>query len=210
MPLPASTPRWRRRADARPEEILEAALKEFTDRGFDAARVEDIAKRAGLSKAAVYLYFPSKTSLLEALIEARVAPLARQAEAIAGAGGEDPLAALRLIARTAAHRLKDPNVFAVPRLIIGLSPRFAGIVDYYRNNVVRRAKGALEGLLSAAMRQGAIREIDVAAVARAFIGPILFEAMWTHVLRGEGGPGDPETLVNQHFDILLNGLEPRA
>jgi len=207
---PRIGPRWRRRAEARPEEILEAALGEFTQRGFDAARMEDIARRAGISKAAIYLYFPSKTALLEALIEARVAPLARQTEAIANAGADDPLGTLKLIARTAAHRLRDPAVVAVPRLIIGLSARFPEIVDYYRVNVVSRARAALEALLRAAMGKGAIRDVDVAAVTRAFIGPIFFEAMWIHVLRGESALADPEGLIDKHFDILLNGLEPRA
>ena len=65
-------PRWRRRADERPDEILDAALEEFTDRGFDATRVEDIAARAKISKAGVYLYFDRKEDILRALIEREV------------------------------------------------------------------------------------------------------------------------------------------
>ncbi len=65
---PKGAGKWRRRAEARPDELLDAALDEFIARGFDAARVEDIAKRAGLSKGAVYLYFKSKEEVLRALI----------------------------------------------------------------------------------------------------------------------------------------------
>lgn len=203
-------PRWRRRAEARPEEILEAALAEFTERGFEAARMEDIGKRAGLSKAGVYLYFPSKMALLEALIEARVSPLANQAQTLAQAGQADPLGAMRLLARVAAARLSDPNVFAVPRLVIGLSGRFPQIADYYRTHVVEKARGALEALIEAAIAKKQIRPVEKHAVVRAFIGPMFFEAMWTHVLRGESALADPEKLVEQHFDILLSGLELRA
>src|SRR5215468_2060324 len=110
----ASGGRWQRRAEARPEEILEAALAVFTEAGFDAARMEDVAQRAGLSKAGVYLYFPSKTALLQALIEAKVAPLARLAETIAVFGADDPLAALRMLATAAALKLGEPQTFAVP------------------------------------------------------------------------------------------------
>ncbi len=202
--------RWRRRAEARPEEILEAALGEFSDRGFDAARMEDIGRRAGLSKAGVYLYFPSKQALLEALIEARVSPLAAQAQSMADAGRDDPLGALRLLARVAAHRVGDPNLFAVPRLVIGLSGRFHEIADYYRTHVVEKARRALETLIEAAIAKGQIRAVAKDAVVRAFIGALFFEAMWTHVLRGESALHDPEKLIEQHFDILLNGLEPRA
>ncbi|MGE0740084.1 MAG: TetR/AcrR family transcriptional regulator [Hyphomonadaceae bacterium] len=206
----STSPRWRRRADARPDEILDAALAEFTARGFDAARMEDIAKRAGISKAAIYLYFPSKMAVLEALIEAKVSPLARQVQHLSDAGRADPLMALRTLATAAAHLLSDPNLFAVPRLVIGLSGRFPEIADYYRTHVVALARAALESLVQAAMDQGAIRQIDKQAVVRAFIGPLFFEAMWTHVLRGESALGDPQNLITSHFDILLNGLEHRA
>ena len=203
-------PRWRRRAEARPEEILEAALAEFTERGFEAARMEDVGKRAGISKAGVYLYFPSKMALLEALIEARVSPLANQAQTLAKAGQADPLGTLRLLARVAAARLSDPNVFAVPRLVIGLSGRFPQIAEYYRTHVVEKARGALETLIEAAIAKKQIRDVPKGAVVRAFIGPMFFEGMWLHVLRGESALSDPEKLVEQNFDILLNGLERRA
>jgi len=206
-PMP---PRWRRRAEARPEEILDAALAEFTDRGFEAARMEDIAKRAGLSKAAIYLYFPSKMALLEALIEAKVAPLARQAQTLSAAGAADPLTALRMLATVAAARMADPKMIAVPRLIIGISGRFPEIAEYYRTHVVAKARGALEALVEAGIASGKIRQVDTNAVVRAFIGPLFFEAMWTHVLGGETALGDPQKLIEQQFDVLLNGLEPRA
>lgn len=203
-------PRWRRRAEARPEEILEAALAEFTERGFEAARMEDIAKAAGLSKAAIYLYFPSKMALLEALIEAKVSPLAHQAQKLAEAGEADPAMALRMLATAAAFRMGDAKVFAVPRLVIGLSGRFPEIAEYYRTHVVEKARAALERLIDAGKAKGVFRNVDTQATARAFIGPLFFEAMWTHVLRGESAFGDPQKLIDSQFDILLNGLEHRA
>jgi AcrR family transcriptional regulator len=203
-------PRWKRRAEARPEEIVDAALAEFTERGFEAARMEDIAKAAGISKAAIYLYFPSKVALLEALIEAKIGPIARQAETLAAAGHADPVTALRMMANVAAHRIADPKLLAVPRLVIGLSGRFPEIADYYRTHVAEKARTALESLIAAGIAKGVIRDVDVRAVARAFIGPLFFEAMWTHILRGDSTLSDPQRLIEQHFDILLNGLEPRA
>jgi len=203
-------PRWRRRAEARPEEILDAALEEFTARGFEAARMEDIAKRAGLSKAAIYLYFPSKVALLEALIEAKVGPLAKGVQTLSLSGAADPLMALRMMATMAAHRIADPGLFAVPRLVIGISGRFPEIAKYYREHVVEKARGALENLIEAAIAKGQIRLVDTNAVVRAFIGPLFFEAMWTHVLNGETALNEPQKLIEQQFDVLLSGLEPRA
>lgn len=203
-------PRWKRRAEARPEEILDAALSAFTERGFEAARMEDIAKAAGLSKAAVYLYFPSKMAVLEALIEAKVAPLAAQVQQLSAAGLANPMAALRALATLAAHRVADPSIFGVPRLVLGLSGRFPEIADYYRTHVVEKARAALETLVQAGIDQGVFRKVDPRAATRAMIGPLFFEALWTHVLRGESALHDPQTLIDHHFDILLNGLEQRA
>ncbi|MDX2274012.1 MAG: TetR/AcrR family transcriptional regulator [Hyphomonadaceae bacterium] len=203
-------PKRPRRAEARPEEILEAALEEFNAHGFDAARVEDIASRAGISKGGVYLYFPSKLALLKALIEAKVLPIAQGAAALAEAGKENPLQALRLIGQVAAVQLADARVMAVPRLVISVSGRFPEIAEFYHAHVVRQARGALEQLIGRAMELGQMRRADVKAATRAFIGPLLFEAMWTHILKGETALDDPAKLIESQFDILLNGLELRA
>jgi len=172
--------------------------------------MEDIASAAGISKAAIYLYFPSKMAVLEALIEAKVAPLARQVQTLSAAGLANPMLALRTLATLAAHRIGDPAIFAVPRLVIGLSGRFPEIADYYRTHVVEHARAALESLVQAGVAQGVFRTVDPRAATRAMIGPLFFEAMWTHVLRGESVLDDPQKLIEQHFDILLNGLEHRA
>jgi AcrR family transcriptional regulator len=199
-------PRWKRRSEARPEEILDAALEEFTERGFDAARMEDVAKRAGLSKAGVYLYFESKEALLRALIDAKIAPIAAQGEAIARAGAADPAMALRLLATGAVMRLNDPKIVAIPRLVIGLSARFPELAEFYRTHVAERARAALEALIAAGVAKGVFRDVDPRAAARAFIGPIFFEAMWTHILGGESGLGDPQKLVDSHLNLLFEGL----
>lgn len=204
-------PRWQRRADARPDEILNAALEEFTAKGFDAARMEDIAKTAGLSKAGVYLYFESKEALLKALIEAKVSPIAQQAGAIAAAGAADPLGALRLITQMAATHFADLAVFAVPRLVVGLSGRFPEIAEYYRVHVAEVARDALERMIQAGVDRGLFRaDINVKVIARAFMGPLLFEALWMHVLQGKASLDDPAALVESHLKLLLEGLEKRA
>lgn len=206
-----SSPRWQRRADARPDEILNAALEEFTAKGFDAARMEDIARTAGLSKAGVYLYFESKEALLKALIEAKVSPIAQQAGAIAAAGSADPLGALRLITQMASTRFADPAVFAVPRLVVGLSGRFPEIAEYYRVHVAEVARDALERMIQAGVDRGLFRaDINVKVIARAFMGPLLFEALWMHVLQGKASLDDSTLLVESHLKLLLEGLEKRA
>lgn len=202
----AAGPKWNRRAEARPEEILEAALAVFNEKGFEAARMEDVAKRAGLSKAGVYLYFESKEALLKALIEGRLAPLAQMARAAAEAATADPVAALRQMGALAAAKLGDPRNFAIPRLVLSVAPRFPEIAEFHRRHVVEIIRGAVEHVIAAGIAKGDFRKVDPRAASRAIMGPVLLEAMWTHVLRGESAFADPKAFIDAHFDLVLNGL----
>src|SRR6185436_11159914 len=65
-------PRWRRQPEARPGQILDAALDVFAECGVAAARLEDIGKRAGVSKATIYLYFPNKEALFREVIRGTI------------------------------------------------------------------------------------------------------------------------------------------
>jgi AcrR family transcriptional regulator len=203
-PTPPS-PRWRRRAEARPEEILDAALAEFTAKGFDAARMEDIARRAGLSKAGVYLYFPSKEAVLKALIEARVTPIAAMARAGFQAGADNPAATLKRVGAMIAMRLSDPEVFAVPRLVLGLAGRYSDLAEFYREHVASVARAALENLIAEGVRKGQFRDCNPALASRALIGAVLFEMLWTHILHG-AAQDDIGAWAEAQIDFVLQGL----
>ena len=201
-PKPDPEGRWKRRAHARPDEILDAALDAFVEKGFDAARMEDVAARAGLSKAGVYLYFESKDALLKALIVREVAPIAQRAEALAIAGVEDPEATLRAIATFALSRLFDPRVFAVPHLLISISNRFPDIVAFYRAEVIDRARGAITTIIRAGVAKGVFRDIDPDIAMRLFVGPFMFEALWRHVLGAEPCIRDPKAILDMIMAML--------
>jgi AcrR family transcriptional regulator len=202
MPARPSPARWRRRSGARPDEILDAALAEFEAQGFDAARVEDIATRAGISKAGVYLYFDSKAALLEALIVREVAPVAARAEAIAAAGSADPPAALRAIATMAFAALANPHIFAVPRLVLSVSNRFPEIAARYRAEVIDRARGALITIVRAGMARGDFRAVDAEAAVRVIVGPVMMEALLRHVFGARDIIVDPPALVELALSAL--------
>lgn len=200
MVLPAP----RRPAD-RPDEILAAALVVFEGAGFDAARMDDIAAKAGLSKAGVYLYFESKEALLRALIERHVAPISERAAALAAAGQPDPEGALRAIVAMAASRIADPSLFAIPRLVISISARFPDIAALYRDRVVRPAWRALTGLIEAGIRQGRFAPIDPACAVRALMGPIIMEALRRHAL-GDADAADWERWPMAQLDFALRAM----
>ena len=90
--------RWRRKPEARTEEVLEAALDLFIVKGFASTRMEDIATAAGLSKAAIYLYFSSKDAVFIALVRTRLVPIRSRFLEAAMSGGGDPVAGLKAVA----------------------------------------------------------------------------------------------------------------
>lgn len=203
---PPPRQRWKRRAQARPDEILDAALDEFIARGFDAARIEDIARSAGISKGAVYLYFPSKVALLRALIEREITPIVRQYTALARAETVDPAGVMRFALLQITERLRDARLFAIPRLVIAISGRFPEITLHYRASVIEPARAMIERLISLGIARGQFRKVDLKAATRALIGPMMFEALWTHVFEGESAFDQPQNFISAQIDLLLGGL----
>jgi AcrR family transcriptional regulator len=204
----AVAPKFRRRAEARPDEILDAALAVFTDKGFDAARVDDIAATASLSKGAVYLYFDSKEALLRGLIEREVAPAAQRLRSLADAGVDDPKATLRLVVVVATQLLADPRIFATPRLVLSVAPRFSEIAEFYRRRVVDEAIGAISALHRKGVEKGVFRDVDSEAAARMVMGPLLVFAIRKHVLGAEDNTA-PLDRAATHLDLLFEGLVTR-
>ncbi|MEX0645226.1 MAG: TetR/AcrR family transcriptional regulator [Parvularculaceae bacterium] len=202
----ARKPKWRRRAEDRPDEILDAALEVFDERGFEATRVEDIAARALISKAGVYLYFTSKEEILRALIEREIAPVARKMRELAEAGLDDPLATLRAIVAGFAAVIANPKNLAVPRLVLSVAGRFPEIGAYYRTHVVEEAVGAFAALHRAGVEEGQFRDVSSIAAARAVVGPLMLHAVWTHVLGGDPGDLSPAERAEAHVDLVLRGL----
>jgi len=200
-----AAPKFKRRASVRPDEILNAALEEFSERGFDTARMEDIAARARVSKGAIYLYFDSKDAVLKGLVEREVAPVADLLKGIAARGVSDPAAAIKLIIKTASAMTQQADFARVPRVVLSVAARFPEIGRHYRERVVDIGLGAIEGLLTSGISNGVFRSVDAVAAARMVIGPIMLKALHVHTL---GGAPDASTEAQAEAlaDILFRGI----
>lgn len=200
-----------RRPEARPDEILDAALTVFTEKGFAAARVDDVAKAAGLSKGAVYLYFDSKEALFEALVRRFAREVVRVgAERFAANAEQDPEAALREAVGFMLNVLADRNASAAPRLVIAEAQRFPAIAQLYRAEVVSIGQQKIADLIARGVARGQFRETPRDVALRAVMGPILAHMMLTHVFADpDAAPLDPDAVADGLVDILLNGLKPR-
>lgn len=199
-----------RRAEARPGEVLDAALDAFLEKGFAATRVEDIAARAGVSKGTVYLYFESKDAILRALVREHVVPIAERLAAMSDDQALPPSVLLPSLKELGVRLLSDPRVAAVPRLVITEAARFPDLADFYRREVIEVGMSAMERLIARGVASGEFRPVDAHLAVRSIFGAILLQVLFQGIFARPGDPEiAPDALLSSHLDILQNGLKPR-
>ena len=206
MTGPDTTPKkkFRRRAEARPDEVLDAALEIFIAKGFSAARVEDIARAAGLSKGTVYLYFPSKDAILEGLVKRAIVPLVERATLLANADHQDPRKVLETAVTFIVGALSNPRNAAIPRLILSEAGNFPELANMYRAHVIDAGVGVFSKVLARGVKTGVFRPVDPKIAVRSVIGPVLANVLLAQVFGFEAP--DPQKFAAGHLDILMNGL----
>jgi AcrR family transcriptional regulator len=207
--MPEIQPGRRRRKDARPSEIADAALALFSERGFAATRLEDVAIRAGVSKGTVYIYFPTKEDLFRAVLRQGLLPnLEAMEQAVAAFHGPTPVLMRQVIDRML--RVLDTNLTAIPKLVLAESGNFPAIARMYADEVVRRAMPLLTGILHRGVERGEFRTLDIHSAIPTFVAPFLMLVLWKHSLGQHTDIAmDPKAVMETHMDILLRGLESR-
>ncbi len=200
-------PRWRRRKDARPDEILAAALESFAARGFAATRLEDVAARAGISKGTLYLYFHGKEELFEAVVRATLLPNLERIEATAATFAGPSAELLEHLLLTLMGVLGSP-AGALPKLVIAEAGNFPELARFYLDEVIRRGLRLIGAILRRGIARGEFRQIDVDHAVYCVIAPILLAALWKNSLEPHAAaPLDAQGLARAHLDLLLRGLE---
>ena len=202
--------RWRRRKEARPAEILAAALDCFAERGFAATRLDDIAARAGVTKGTLYLYFPGKQELFEALVREELLPNVERLEAAAAGPGSAADLLARLFAVWADHVVPS-RISVLPKLVLAEAGNFPELARFYLREVVHRAFRLLRSILRRGVEAGEFRPIDVEHTVFCVIGPLVLSALWKHTFDAHSDrPLDVAALCRAHLDALLNGLRRPA
>ncbi len=205
--MKANAPRWQRQPDKRPEQILKAALYVFRVKGFAQARMEDVAKKAGISKGTIYLYFKSKTALMEALIAQAIEPMARQLDRMADQAPAGPVTpVLRAMAGFIGGQLSNPDIAAIPLLVISEAGRFPALTQLYRERVINRGLGAVTALITQGIACGEFRPLEPTYAARSLIGILVMQLVWNGAFALPGDtPLDTQAMLDQHLDIFLHG-----
>ena len=174
-------PRWRRLPEERPEQILTAALVEFGERGLAGARLEDIAKRAGLSKGTIYLYFPNKEALFREMVRHTVVSKLEESERIFETMNASVTETLIAFMRRYWTFIRSSQFAPLFRLIHAEIHNFPDLARFYAEEVVMRGHRLIAGIISRGIESGEFRSVDPFVAARMLTAPFVMHGLWcTH------------------------------
>ena len=203
----ARTPRWRRRKEDRPTEIVAAALDAFAARGYAATRLEDVAERAGVSKGTLYLYFKNKEELFKAVVHQALVPNLTMAETLVKQSTMPTRDLLVQILKGLATAVAGTKIGAIPRLVIAEAGNFPELARFYADEVVARGMRIFATILERGAARGELRAVNTEFAAPVVIGPMMLLAIWKNTFEPHTERKiDPVLYLETCADVLLNGL----
>jgi TetR/AcrR family transcriptional regulator len=212
LPQPSAVPARQRRKQARPMELLDAALDLFVERGFAATRSEDVAARAGVSKGTLYLYYPSKEDLLKAVISHNVVnQIAEGSEIIRQfKGNSSELLAMVLLLWW--ERIGETRASGIIKLMTSEVRNFPEVAQFYVDEVVTPSNQMLAQVIQRGVDRGEFRGVNVPEVVHALVGPLIFLVLNKHSLGACSISFmlEPRLVITALIDMVLNGLVPRG
>jgi TetR/AcrR family transcriptional regulator len=203
-----------RRKDARPGELLGAALDLFVEKGFAATRVEEVAQRAGVSKGTLFLYFPSKVDLFKAVVRHHLSGLFTEWNAEFETFSGTTADMVRYCMQQWWERVGATQVSGITKLVMTEAHHFPEIAHFYRQEVIEPGNDLIRRILQRGVSRGEFRELDVGYAIYSIIAPMIFIIMWKHsmapccAVHTPGMPSvDPAIFVANQADIILRGLQ---
>ena len=198
----------RRRKEARPAELISAALDVFVERGFAAARLDEIAARAGVSKGTLYLYFANKQALFMAVVQEAIIPAIAEGEALVDASPDaDPETLLRGMLQGWWDIVGDTRLGGIPKLVMAEAANFPEIAQFYLDNVINRGNALLVRVINKGMARGVFRQGDPMVLCKLALAPLIFGCMWRQSFSICATPDIPlDIYVANHLEIFLSGL----
>ncbi len=198
--------RWRRRKEARPEEILEAALSLFTEKGFAATRMNDVAKLAGISKGTLYLYFESKEAIFHELIQEMVTPKIAQVEKFVEQHQGSNAELLTLLIMNWWKEVASTRLSAIPKLMVSESGNFPELGEFFVKRVVKRARAVFVRVIRQGIEQNEFIREDPETLVRLVMAPIMQSAIWAHSLKQYDDDQDMDEYIAMHVRLIEKSL----
>ncbi len=198
-------PKYQRRKEDRPQEIADAAFAAFAEKGYSATRIDDVAKRAGVSKGLTYLYYKTKEDLFKAVVKNVVV---RRIDVLIGDVESTELSSEEFIRGPLLDFMKKvpgSPIAIVIRLLISEGPRHPDLVSYYYDNVVARGLQAITRFVKRGVERGEFRREALDLQPHLFMAPMMLSIIWRLIFTEK--PLDTDRLMESQVDMLLTQLK---
>jgi AcrR family transcriptional regulator len=200
-------PRWNRRKHARPEEIVAAALEVFVERGFAAAKLEDVARRAGVTKGTIYLYFENKEALFKAVVRETIVPVIAKGEALAQAFTGSARELFEKLVREYWRLVGETALAGIPKLMMAEAGNFPELARFYYEEVAVRGHRLMASVLERGIKAGEFRPVNLAVAAKLAMAPLMHAV----IARRAFAACMPErfdvgSYLDTHIDLYLHGI----
>jgi len=211
---PADAGPRQRRKEARPLELLEAALALFVEKGFAATRTEEVARQAGVSKGTLYLYYPSKEELFKAVVRHNLSSLIAEGEELASQFVGSSSELLSLLMHTWWQRVGSTPAAGIHKIVLAEVRNFPELAQFYTDEVIIPADRLFSDTVQRGIDRGEFRAMPKHEVAMMLMAPLIFMAVHRHSFAAcpvHGGVEvDATQMLRTHLDLVLRGLEVRA
>ena len=195
----------KRRKEARPTEILEAGFREFAEKGFDRARLDSVAARAGVAKGTIYLYFDSKEALFEAAVRSRIVPVVdRLVHLVDFYPGPTPFL-LKIMFKMMYRKIANPDVRMIMKIIIAEGDRFPKLTEFYYKESVAKISLVLEKIIDRGVQRGELQTGPATKLPQVLIAPAVMAMIW-QLTFSPYNTISLDQFLEAHIDLVLNGI----
>lgn len=209
LPDPHPSHKRERRKEARPGELLEAALDLFVEKGFASTRSEEVAARAGVSKGTLFLYFPSKEELFKAVVRENIVRHQTEgAEEIARFTGTSA-EMLEYLMLEWWRRYGATKASGISKLVMSEASNFPDLARFFQDEVVTPGHAMIRSVLQRGIERREFRPIDLDLTVHSVLAPLLFLVTWKHSMAPccpNPQQIHPETFIRHHAELLVRGL----
>ena len=212
-PAAAPTSLRQRRKEIRPQQLLDAALDLFVEKGFSATRSEEVAQRAGVSKGTLYLYYPSKEELFKAVVRQNLSQLIAEGVDLLESFTGSTSVLLATLIDAWWQRAGNAAAGGIHKVVLAEVRNFPELARFYADEVIVPATALFRRAVQRGLERGEFRPVPVDEVAYALMAPILFSLLHRHSFGACPAPGiqiDHAATLRTHVDLVLRGLERRA
>jgi AcrR family transcriptional regulator len=185
-------------------EILAAAFEVFAAHGYEAARIDDVARQAGIAKGTVYLYFRDKQRLFQAVVRNLIPK--RFDVLVKSLPGRPAEVVTALLSQMYLNVVRNERVRSIVRLLVAESGRFPHLAEIYHQEIVVPGMRAMRQALARGMEDGEFRESDALQFPQIVVAPALLALVW-QLLFADSHPLDLETYMKAHMEFVLGSLE---